>query len=224
LATLGLPLVVCLIGIGWYNWTRFGSVTETGFTYSLAHQDMLLHRDDLFSPIYIIQNLYNYILNPPIFIEQFPFFKSQGTAENIVALLYSLPEVYRSQPITGLLYFAPFTVFAGIPIIMSFKKMYPATAAEDDKLRSYNSINVTLLGTFFSAFFFLLIFFWSALRYVGDFMPEIILVSVMGFWQGHQLLEPRPLAQKIYSLLGIFLAATGTVMSILIALSANQYS
>lgn len=219
---LGIPLAVCLIAIGWYNWARFGSVADTGMAYALAHQDMSLYQDELFSPVYIVQNFYNYILNAPISLAQFPFFNAKGRAENIVPFLYSLPEVYQSQPVSGLLYMAPFTLFAAAPMVLSFKKPSLATP-EDDRSAFYTFINVTLFGTFFSAFGCLLLFFWSALRYTGDFVPAIMLAAMIGFWRGHQLLARRPVAQNIYSILGIILAAIGTVISIAIALSANQY-
>jgi hypothetical protein len=67
------------------------------------------------------------------------------------------------------------------------------------------------------------VFFWTALRYVGDFMPELILAGILGFWRGHQLLDQKPLIQVSYSMLGIILAFMGIVISILISLSANQY-
>lgn len=220
---LGMPLAVCLIAIGWYNWARFGSITDTGMAYALAHQDMSLYQDELFSPVYIVQNFYNYILNEPISLAQFPFFNAKGRVENVVPFLYSLPEVYQSQPVAGLLYMAPFTIFAAAPIVLSFKKPSPATP-EDGRFAFYTFINVILFGAFFSAFCCLLLFFWSALRYAADFMPALLMAATMGFWRGHQLLARRPLAQNLYSMLGIILAAIGTVTSISIALSANQYN
>jgi hypothetical protein len=219
---LGMPLAVCLFAIGWYNWARFGSVTDTGMAYALAHQDMSLYQDELFSPAYIVQNFYNYMLNPPLSLAEFPFFNARGRVENIVPFLFSLPEVYQSQPVAGLLYVTPFTLFAAAPMVLSFKKTSAATP-EDDRPSFYTFINVILFGTFFSAFGCLLLFFWSALRYAGDFMPGLMLAAVMGFWRGHELLARRPVAQNIYSMLGIILAVIGTVISIAIALSANQY-
>jgi hypothetical protein len=216
LLALGLPLGFCLLCIGWYNWARFGSVADTGFAYSLAHQDMLKYRNDLFSPRYIIQNIYNYVLNAPTYLDQFPFLQAQGRTENILPFSYSLPDVYNTQPITGLLFIAPFTLFL---MTLFFQKRSPS----DPISQRMNFINTLLLGTSTSAFVFLLIFFWAALRYAGDFLPELILAGTIGFWRGHQLLDINPTRQKIYSVAAVVLACIGIAISILISLSANQY-
>lgn len=222
LIALGLPLGLCLVALGWYNWARFASITDSGFAYSLAHQDMLKYKGELFSPIYILQNIYNYLINAPTSMPGFPFWYSDRGAENVFPFLFSLPEVYESQPITGLSYIAPFTIFAIIPAIGFFKGPWHRTA-EDNNSNIFGFIHAILWVAFFSAFCFLLVFFWTALRYVGDFMPELILAGILGFWRGHQLLDQKPLIQVSYSMLGIILAFMGIVISILISLSANQY-
>lgn len=214
LIALGLPLGLCFVAIGWYNWARFGSFMNTGFIYSLAHQDMLKYSDSLFSPIYVFQNVYNYILNAPTIITHFPFLLSKGRTENIFPFLFSLPEVYQAQPITGLLYLAPISVFALIPFFRIRRQ-------SGDPI---NSIHNVLFGTFFPAYCFLLLFFWTALRYMGDFLPELMLAGILGIWRGHQLLVHKPTTQKIYSILGIIFAIAGIIVSLLIALSANQYN
>lgn len=223
LMALALPLGICVVALGWYNWARFGSVTDTGFAYSLAHQDMLKYHDQLFSPLYIFQNIYNYLFNAPSPMTGFPFLYSDRGAENMLPLLFSLPDVYESQPITGLFYTAPITLFAIIPVIAFFNRSARKSTGDYD-LNLLNFINLTLLAAFFSAFCFLLIFFWAALRYMGDFLPELMLAGILGFWRGHQLLIARPATRKLYSLVAGILAVTGIFISILISLSANQYS
>ena len=101
LLPLTFPLVVSLIGLGWYNWARFGSVLETGFSYALAGVNLQKYHNDLFSPVYIIQNLYNYILKSPVSIEQFPFIYPEMGIINELFEFYSLPEVYETNPVTG---------------------------------------------------------------------------------------------------------------------------
>lgn len=227
LVALALPLGLCLIAIGWYNWARFGSVTDTGMEYSLAARDMLKYREQLFSPLYVFQNLYNYTANKPAPMAHFPFLHSKRGAENVFPFLYSLPEMYETNPITGLFHIAPFTIFAVIPIKLVFRKVYQMTqsrTAEDDSSRSFDAINNLLLGTFFPAFLLLLVYFWAALRYMGDFLPALLTASAVGFWYGHQIIDSRPVIQRIYSALGIALAVAGITISILISLSANQYS
>lgn len=219
LMALGIPLLICLGILGWYNWARFGSVTDTGFAYSLAYQDMLKYQSELFSLQYIVQNLYNYILHAPGAIAQFPFLISRMGAENTFQIL---PEVYQTQPITGLIYIAPFTFFAIIPIIPFFKKTHSDTA-DAAVFQSINAIYVLLFGAFLFAFCFLWVFFWAALRYMGDFIPELILLGSIGFWHGFQRLDQQPVAQRLYAIAGVALAITGITISLLITLSGGQY-
>lgn len=219
---LGLPLVACLFCIGWYNWARFGTVTDTGLQYSLAGQDMMKHQDVLFSYKYVTQNLYNYLINPPVFQSHFPYLYSDWGDKEILTSVYSLPEAYSANTITGLLYLAPFSSFAIISLFNS--KIRQSSKINDNLLPSQSLINRLLFGTFAVAFCSLLFYFWSAVRYLGDFMPELMLLNIFAFWRGHELLLDNPGKQKAHSILGIALAITGIVVSILISLSANQYT
>ena len=49
ITSLGLPLLAGGLGLGWYNWARFGSVTETGLFYQLAGINIQKHSTELFS-------------------------------------------------------------------------------------------------------------------------------------------------------------------------------
>jgi len=222
LISLGLPIVLCLVFLGWYNLARFGSVTETGFSYALAGVNLQQHHNDLFSPIYIMQNLYNYILKPPTSSAQFPFLHPK----NALLPFYSLPDAYGTNPVTGLLFIAPFSLFAILPAVTLFIKTRRNTSSNSIRKDNSNDlldwIITSLVGAFFLAFFLLLIFFWAAMRYLGDFMPAIIMVSVFGFWQGYQLLGQRPVNRRIYSIIGIIFAIAGIVISILLSISVKH--
>ena len=123
LMSLGLPLIVGLAILGWYNWARFHSVFETGIFYQLAWTDPQKNYREFFSPLYFFQNLYNYLLVPPKFkYNIFPFmFAVNGKIHPIISSL-PLPKIYNSEIITGLLYSVPFTVYALRPVIGFFHK------------------------------------------------------------------------------------------------------
>jgi hypothetical protein len=93
LISLGVPLVAGLACLGWYNWARFGSVTETGYYYQLAAPDLQKYYSILFHPAYVVQNLYNYFLHPFQISSQFPFvLPTYGSTEAILPF-YSLPGI-----------------------------------------------------------------------------------------------------------------------------------
>lgn len=220
---LGLPLLLGAFGYAWYNWARFGSLMETGFTYQLAAHHLQAQMNQLFLPGYSFQNLYNYLLNPFTIRSSFPFlYPVRGITKEILPW-HVLPGMYTAQAITGILPAAPFTAFAMVPIIALLKQLRRKGQARDpnrwDNPVSLNWIITGLLGSFALPFLSLLAFFWAAMRYAEDFMPALILLSIIGFWQGYQWL-PRPSRQgKIYASLGSLLAGLSILTAILLALS-----
>lgn len=221
---LSLPPILSFACLGWYNWVRFGSVTETGFSYALAGVNLQKYHNDLFSSVYVIQNLYNYIFKPPASITYFPFLYS----ENVNVPFYSLPEVYTTSPVTGLLFMVPITMLAILPIVTFLMKTTQNASSRLVKEHTNRDlldwIIISLLGAFFWAFCLLLVFFWAAMRYTGDFMPSFALVSAFGFWQGYRLFAQRPVHQKVYLFVGAILIVAGLVISILLSISVKSYA
>ncbi len=214
--SLVLPLILGLILLGWYNWARFGSVTESGTYYQMNHGFVHYHVDELFGFKYVFQNLYNYFFAPFNVSAQFPFLHPNlGSKEEMFLFSASAPSIYGSQLITGLLYAAPFVIFF---TALFFKRQSEAPNAQ----RLFNWIIATLAGSALAAFSFLLIFFWAAMRYMADFMPSLMLLSVIGFWHGYSLLLQKPLALKLYTALAVTLASVSIVVSLLLALSVND--
>lgn len=223
LIPLGLPLMIGAIAFGWYNWVRFGSISETGFTYALAGPYLQKHLSELFSPAYIFQNLYNYLLNPFAIKGQFPYlYPIRGKIDEILPWQV-LPEIYSAQAITGILRAAPFTLFAVLPattlLKQFFKRKQTNYSSEDSKTISLNWIMISLIGAFLLSFASLLTFFWTAMRYAEDFIPTLTLLSIIGFWQGYQALSQSSNKGKMYTVLGLILAGLSIVTGTFLALS-----
>ncbi len=220
---LGLTLLMGAAGFCWYNWARFGSFLETGFTYQLAAPYLQKHMNELFLPGYTFQNLYNYLFHPFAVKPSFPFlYPVRGIIQQIFPWP-GLPELYTSQAITGLLCAVPFIVFAGIPILLlvkrSFRKSQAKDSSEHPEAASLHWITISLIGSCVLPFLSLLVFFWAAMRYVEDFLPALLLLSIIGFWQGYQLLPRTPRQGKIYATLGTVLAGASIIMATFLALS-----
>jgi hypothetical protein len=219
LIPLGVPLVLGAAALAWYNWARFGSISETGFTYQLAGPYLQKHLQELFLPGYFFQNLYNYLLNPFTVKSSFPFlYPVRGAIRPI--LHWPLPSFYLAQAVTGILCAVPFTLFAAIPIARLFRESQAAEAGER-AAPSLPWITTSLLGSFVFPFLSLLMFFWAAMRYTEDFMPALILLSLLGFWQGYQdrARSPRSRKGKMYTVLGLSLAGLSALIGTLLALS-----
>lgn len=222
LVPLGVPLFIGAAGLAWYNWARFGSIAETGFTYQLAGPYLQKHLNELFLPGYIFQNLYNYVLNPFAVKASFPFlYPVRGIIKPIFG--WQLPPFYVAQAVTGILCAVPFTVFAFVPIAASvrqfFRKNQATDASEESAGLSLPWITTSLLGSFAFPFLSLLAFFWAAMRYAEDFMPALLLLSILGFWHGYQVLSHTSGRGKMYTVLGLILAGLSILTGIFLALS-----
>jgi len=226
LIPLGLPLMLGLFCFGWYNWARFGSVTETGLYYQLAGVNIQKYHNDLYSPVYILQNLRNYLLTPFGITSEFPFVYLAGGLKEELLPFYSLPPIYASQFITGLLYTFSFGAFAIIPAAGLFsnflKRGIAKNSSIDEESDPFHWIIPSLIGSFLAGFGSLLIFFWVALRYLEDFMPSLVVLSVLGFWLGYRSLVQRPVARRLYSGVGIILAGLSILISTMLAISIND--
>jgi hypothetical protein len=226
LLLLGLPLCVGLAAIFWYNWARFGSITESGLYYQMtAGLYLQKYNKEMADSIYILQNIYNYLFYPFDISGQFPFLSPRYASEVPVFSFYPLPELYDGQWITGLLWTVPFVVFAILPLVEGIRVFWgrnSLTHLSDEKRSEYDWLVRVMSGTFLIGFAFLLVFFWAAMRYLEDFIPFLLIVSMMGFWRGYQLLSGNPARQRLYACMGVVIACISMLNSTLLALSVND--
>ena len=210
-----------LAALGWYNWARFGSVFETGFAYQLAGVPLQKAAWQLLSPMYVIQNLYNYLLNPPLAKYAFPYlYPVRGATVSLIASI-SLPAIYHAQETTGLLYTAPFALLGLLPPITLLLRP-PSSSRGTARANLLRWLTVGLSMSFLSAFAYFAAFFWVAERYVADFLPCLMLLSAMGLWQVDGVVATRPGVRKVFWLAIVALTVISIVVSILLAISFNS--
>jgi len=53
-------------------------------------------------------------------------------------------------------------------------------------------------------------------------MPAMIMLSVIGFWQGYQSLRNKPIGTRFYTAIGVVLIAVSILISTLVAISVND--
>jgi len=223
LPALALPLLLGAIGLGWYNWARFDSPFETGLRYQLTAWD--LSKKVLFSFGYILPNLYNYLFNRFQLKHTFPFLFARA-GENIRFL--SIPALpISSEVIIGIVISTPFIVFALVALIFLIKgglqrRRLATNDQEANQPPTYllEWASISLIGSIVLTFFSLLAYFYETMRFLADFMPSLILLSVLGFWQGLQHLKIHPgKSQSLYSSSAILLATLSCVFSFLPAIA-----
>jgi hypothetical protein len=223
IAALCLPLGIGAASIGWYNWARFGSITESGLHYQLLTDGYLRNFKEwvIFDLVYIPQNVFNYLLLPFKLTNEFPFMFPLPAYDPPIFSFYRLPEVYTGQWVTGLLFTTPFILFAFIPPAKLIKNQRSNKARQKHELVFAWVIAALSIG-YTSAFIPLLTFFWSAMRYQADFMPFLVILSVLGFWQSHKVFDQKPNMRRVYEVVGAGLAIITIINSTLLALSAND--
>jgi len=223
LISLALPSILGLAILGWYDWARFNSVFETGLMYQLAGPFLQLYSHVLFSPLYLLPDLYNYLFVRPKIIRTFPYVKAgQGAGASRFPFL-SLPRVYYANNLSGILPSTPFILFAIIPMVFLLlrKKSAGNQADRENHTYSFNWLTISLAGSSLFGFAPLVMFFWVDARYILDFMPSLILLSLIGFWQGYRFMTDKPSLRKWYLVAGMMLMVISVIISILLALSQN---
>ena len=218
------PLVLSMAVLARYNWARFHSVFETGLSYQLAGSaDLQRYSHVLFSPLYILANLYGYLVMPPQLDRTFPFLESvPGTGASIFSFI-TLPQVYYNNILTGLLFSTPFVLFASIGIVSLVlkKKSLTSLVGQVDDLSLFKGLITGLLGSFLFGFAPFVSFFWVASHYQTDFVPSLVVLSIIGFWQGYSFLTHKPIIRKLYVAAGNILMVASIIISILLVLSAH---
>ena len=221
---LGGPLVLGIAVLARYNWARFHSVFETGLSYQLAGSDLQKYSHVLFSPLYILPNLYNYLVMAPRINRNFPFLESvPGIGPSIFSFI-NLPDIYFNNVLTGILFSTSFVLFAGICVttFVLKKKHLMSLVSQADDPSLFKGLIAALAGSFLFGFVPFILFFWVASHYQTDFVPSLVILSIIGFWQGYIFTTHKPdIIHKLYVTIGIILMVASIIISILLVLSAH---
>jgi hypothetical protein len=222
IASLAIPLIIGVAILGWYNWARFDSVFETGFSYELTSTYLQKYRQELFLPAYILSNLYAYWVSPPKILAIFPFFDPVRGKGYLLFPSIVLPKIYNTARMAGILINIPFVLFAGVSTIsILFPKM--EIEIKDNNPNYLLKWMITgLLGAFLLGFAPIVSYFWVAPRYLADFSPSLVLLSIIGFWLGYNFLSRWSIGQKIYVSIGICLMVVSVVISNLLVFSMRE--
>jgi hypothetical protein len=225
LVSLGLPLALSVAILGWYNWARFGSVMETGFSYQLAPVLRRNEYRELWDARYVIPNIYNYVLHPPSPVSSFPFVQLARGYEPPAKSILHVPEFYNAQPVTGLVWFVPFAVFA-IPASAAALRMIAPRRFTDgqgaDAALTLTWASLVLGVITLGSFAFNTTYFWAGMRYAEDFLPSLSTLAAVGFWEGFRERAAQPTVRRVSTVVAVGLLALSLAGSVLLALSTNS--
>ena len=177
------PLVVFAAGIAWLNFTRFGSIFETGLRYQLTGDALPEDLSQLFAFRYFLPNLYLNLLQPFAFTPgSFPFFIA--TADNSWTRFIRYPKDYFfGEQITGILYCVPFLWLLIVPAWALLRKGWrwvketPITQQDNPRPGMPIWMWVTLIGGFLTAFLVNMMYLFSTMRYLADYYPILLIIT-----------------------------------------------
>ncbi|MBL8062399.1 MAG: hypothetical protein JNK32_05230 [Anaerolineales bacterium] len=169
-ASLLTPLVMGAILIGWYNWARFDSPLEFGLRYQITIYNLNRDLPLAFQLDYLPYNIAAYLLQPFEFVSGFPFIQPVGFSKLLESLGLTTPKLYAAGHVTGILFFAPFLLFAVLP----FTKRYGE--------RPLTLVLYLLGGSFLISFISLLLYYYGQMRFLVDVISQASLLAIIGYW------------------------------------------
>lgn len=218
---LGVPMLLGVIGLGWYNAVRFDSVFEFGLNYQLTTFNISKHKSDLFSSQYVLPNINNYFFNPPEQINPFPYFKAKIGNESD-AFSVSVPDFYYPERVTGFIYSFPFFIFAFLPSLrLGIKRIVRRQNNFDEAEQSLQWTSTALGGSVIIATASLFTFFYMTMRYIADVSPMLVVLVIIGFWLGYRAVSDW-FVRFVYASLGVSLAVVSIITPNLLALLSSQ--
>jgi hypothetical protein len=173
---------LCVLGLGFYNYARFGSFLETGLKYQLT-----MPIPQSFSTGFFASNLYMYLLYFSASARPFPFLKFDLVN---LALLPSWAGVTKNkrfdEVFLGLLPAVPLIgwVVGLSPVLLRKAK----NTLSSQKGRVGFLLMLVLAGAL--QFVFLMLFYYGAMRYIYDFfLPLLLAVVFIAWWLDERLRE-----------------------------------
>jgi hypothetical protein len=204
-AILLTPLLIGAALFAWYNFARFHSATEFGLRYQLAGSNQhSMSASDYLSPRFIIPNLLNYVLTPPIRWGTFPYLRA--SRPHWTAALFHLDYKYHVEPVVGLCWTQPLLILC----LVSF-----AWKRSDPSARwLYRVLWTAVIFGFLPS----LMMSGVTMRYFMDMIPCCTILAAIGFWRLMELAENRPRLREHLELAFGVLVVVQCAMGMLVTL------
>ncbi len=214
LLALSLPLIIGMFFLLWYNYIRFGSVTEFGMTFVVAG-----HRvENTFELGHVIPNLYYYFVRFSTikFQANFPFIDTMIAQSELI----SIPKSYVYADNIGLIFVFPFIWIIPTSIIFgSYFSRFMVYTNTNEKLKLI-WFGLCLLSTTM-ALLPQLLFLGAPMRYFADFLPGMGLLSFFIFCFTYSNFIDHPLARNSLLFIFLLLAVVSTIFGFLLGINSE---
>jgi hypothetical protein len=226
IAAAFLPLALIACSLFWYNYVRFDSIFEFGHRYQLTGPSLTADYKDISSENYIVPNLYTYIFRLPALSRNFPFITIPWVKEDMWPSFIHLPEhYYYTEPVAGIIIIVPLiglTILLLAWLFWLFINGDVSLAGNKEHVDGGHSFwfEFSMLGTAAIQMAILLVFINSAMRYLLDVSPVLIVLSTVFIGYYARSLEKKPyllklilcawiLATLLTAISGFFIGFTG---------------
>ncbi|MBA4366421.1 MAG: hypothetical protein C0403_02150 [Desulfobacterium sp.] len=175
--SIGLPLCIIVSLLFLYNYLRFNNIFEFGLTYQLV-DGPIAHRINRWNVFNVMYNAYLYFLLPIIPDYIFPFFHltDQSYWNATPSYLNHIIQYYGPEPVMG--------IIPNIPIVLGIM-LFLKFAITKNLKRDHRTIFLILLCLLLipSVLNMTLLLFYSSasIRYLIDFLPYVLLLSIVGW-------------------------------------------
>ncbi|MCX5848682.1 MAG: hypothetical protein NTW65_04465 [Deltaproteobacteria bacterium] len=199
------PIVVIGMALCWYNYARFGSIFEFGFSYQLS--GIHPHRDALTAWIYIPLGLYHNILQPIPFDLRFPFFHIAAPVAP-----FDIPSVfkYNYEKTIGLLSLPVYWLLSAP--LFCLRSIWKTSS-------TFLLISLFMIAASLATLFLASKMPGTTIRFIVDFSPLLLLATIALF------LAARPLifnSQSPGPTISRWSFYVPTLISILISISISM--
>ncbi|MBN8654322.1 MAG: hypothetical protein J0M11_01195 [Anaerolineae bacterium] len=202
------PLAFGALLIGWYNWARFDSPLEFGLRYQITIYNLNQQMNLVFQPDYFFLNIYAYFFQPFEVISQFPFIQPVEFSNVLQRLNITAPGLYAAGPITGILFYAPFLLYALVPFRRKQDDIENTSNPELLKLT-----RIMLGGSLLIGLATILFFFYAQMRYMVDVISQVTVLAILGYWSLKQKANAAKIKLHIANLLILFTLMAGILLS-----------
>jgi len=196
---LFVPISICLLLLGIYNYLRFDSFTEFGFSYQIGDIDNRLNHP--LNIANLIPNLYIKLLHLQKINAVFPFIHNY----NDVPYFVRIPAFYYQQHSCGLF---PGIMFLCLPFIaLLLTKLNKNLSRVQVRFPKFETLLIGIAATINLSI--MLLFYACGMRFIIDIAPLLIILTSIYWFYTSQRFPQKP--KTILNIAAIILASISMV-------------
>lgn len=219
-------------GLAWYNYARFGSIFESGMKYQLTGDAVPRDFSKIFSPAYIIPNLYSEVLRPLVRTPgKFPFFSTPFIMDNMWPnWVHRVKTYYFGEQVVGVLPAIPYLWLLVLPPVKWIRRFLDWTNERTaSQVEQHQNVRLPawvlwlLVGMTIVQIMATLCFVQASMRYAVDFTVMLVVCTSMAVWEASVRLEYKPGWRKIFHAVVLMLALASISVGLLVNMQGADY-